>query len=68
MDKILLSLPKAIVCHSNVRDGLTVFLASQLPPGSGLGLSGSVAVSMIKALAFCCGLDLGPNEVAELAC
>jgi D-glycero-alpha-D-manno-heptose-7-phosphate kinase len=23
---------------------------------------------MIKALAFCCGLDLGPREIAELAC
>ena len=23
---------------------------------------------MIKALAFCCGLDLGPREVAEMAC
>jgi D-glycero-alpha-D-manno-heptose-7-phosphate kinase len=63
-----LSLPKAITHHFNIRDGLTVFLASQIPPGSGLGTSGSVAVSMIKALAFCCGLDLGPREVAELAC
>ncbi len=63
-----LSLPKAIVYYFNIRDGLTVFLASQVPPGTGLGSSGSVAVSMIKALAFWCGLDLGPREVAELAC
>lgn len=63
-----LSLPKAIVYYFNIRDGLTVFLASQVPPGTGLGSSGSVAVSMIKALAFWCGLDLGPKEVAELAC
>ncbi|MCK4315940.1 MAG: GHMP kinase, partial [Anaerolineae bacterium] len=63
-----LSLPKAVIYHFNVRDGVTVFLASQIPPGTGLGSSGSVAVSMIKALAFWCGLDLGPAEVAELAC
>ena len=63
-----LPLPKAIVYHFNVRDGITVFLASQVPPGAGLGSSGSVAVSMIKALAFWCGLDLSPAEVAELAC
>ncbi|MDY6874845.1 MAG: GHMP kinase [Chloroflexota bacterium] len=63
-----LSLPKAVIYHFNVRDGVTVFLASQVPPGTGLGSSGSVAVSMIKALAFWCGLDLGPAEVAELAC
>ena len=63
-----LSLPKAITHHFNIHDGLTVFLSSQVPPGAGLGTSGSVAVSMIKALAFCCGLDLAPREVAELAC
>jgi len=63
-----LSLPKEIARQFNMHDGLAVFLASQVPPGTGLGTSGSVAVSMIKALAFCCGLDLGPREVAEMAC
>jgi len=63
-----LRLPQAIASYFHLRDGLTVFLASQIPPGTGLGSSGSVAVSMIKALAFWCGLDLGPTEVAELAC
>jgi len=63
-----LSLPKAVTYYFNVREGVRVFLASQVPPGTGLGSSGSVAVSMIKGLAFWCGLDLGPEEVAELAC
>ncbi len=63
-----LRLPKAIARYFNVHDELTIFLASQIPPGTGLGLSGSLAVSMIKALAFWCGLDLGPADVAELAC
>jgi D-glycero-alpha-D-manno-heptose-7-phosphate kinase len=63
-----LRLPKAITYYFNVCDGLTIFLASQVPTGTGLGSSGSVAVSMIKALAFWCGLDLGPAQVAELAC
>jgi D-glycero-alpha-D-manno-heptose-7-phosphate kinase len=63
-----LRLPKAITYYFNIRDGLTIFLASQIPPGTGLGSSGSMAVSLIKALAFWCGLDLGPAEVAELAC
>ena len=63
-----LRLPKAVAYYFNLRDGLTIFLASQVPPGTGLGSSASVAVSMIKALAFWCGLDLGPAQVAELAC
>lgn len=63
-----LQLPKAIVYYFNVRGGMDIFLASQIPPGTGLGSSGSVAVSMIKALAFWCGLDLSPAETAELAC
>lgn len=63
-----LRLPKAVTYYFNVREGVTVFLASQVPPGTGLGSSGSVAVSLVKALAFWCGLDLGPREVAELAC
>jgi D-glycero-alpha-D-manno-heptose-7-phosphate kinase len=63
-----LSLPREIAQQFNMQEGLSIFLASQVPPGTGLGTSGCVAVSMIKALAFCCGLDLGPREVAEMAC
>ncbi len=63
-----LSLPKAVTYYFNVGKGVRIFLASEVPPGTGLGSSGSVAVAMIKALAFWCGLDLGPGEVAELAC
>ena len=63
-----LHLPQAIAQYFNIGGGLTIFLASQIPPGTGLGSSSSVAVAMIKALAFWCGLDLGPAEVAELAC
>lgn len=63
-----LSLPKAITSHFNVRKGVTVFLASQIPPSAGLGFPGSLTVSMVKALAFRCGLNLNPAEAAELAC
>jgi D-glycero-alpha-D-manno-heptose-7-phosphate kinase len=63
-----LSVPKAITDHFNLCDGLTVFLAAQVPSGTGLGSPGCVAVSMVKALAFWCGLDLAPRQVAEMAC
>ncbi len=62
-----LALPKTIINHFDVQNGVNIFLASQIPPGTGLGSSGSVAVAMIKALAFWCGLDLSPYEVAEMA-
>ena len=62
-----LELLKAIIYHFKVRNGMNVFLASQAPPGLGLGHTASMAVSTIKAIAFSCGLDLEPEEVAELA-
>jgi len=63
-----LALPRAILRLFGTREGLSIFLSTQAPVGIGLGLAGSLAVSMIKALAFSCGLDLSPQEVAELAC
>jgi D-glycero-alpha-D-manno-heptose-7-phosphate kinase len=63
-----LSLPKAIAQMFGIRERLSVFLSAQAPIGIGLGLSSGLTVSMIKALAFACGLDLEPTEVANLAC
>ena len=63
-----LALPKAVVRHFDPKGGLNIFLASQVPPGTGLGSSGSVTVSMIKALSTWLGLQLSSNEIAELAC
>jgi galactokinase/mevalonate kinase-like predicted kinase len=62
-----LGLLRAIVQHFNVHDGQMVFVASQVPARCGLKVRGSLAVSMIKLLAFGCGLDLGPDAVAEMA-
>ena len=45
-----------------------MFLASEIPPGTGLGSSSSVAVSVIKAVAVACGLHLSQQDIAELAC
>ncbi|MCR4408272.1 MAG: GHMP kinase [Anaerolineae bacterium] len=63
-----LALPRAVLNYFEVQNGINIFLASQIPPGTGLGSSGSVAVALIKALAFWYGLDLSPYEVAEMAC
>src|SRR5205807_6639979 len=43
-----LRLPKAVIDHFGIATGLSVFLASQVPPGTGLGSSSTVSVAAIK--------------------
>jgi D-glycero-alpha-D-manno-heptose-7-phosphate kinase len=62
-----LRLPRAIIEHFGIQVGLSIFLASQVPPGTGLGSSSSVAVALIKALAVLKGERMSQQDVAELA-
>ncbi len=64
----VLSLPRAILHHFGIRDGVSLFLASEIPPGTGLGSSSAVAVAVIKAISTAFGERLNRSEVAELAC
>jgi D-glycero-alpha-D-manno-heptose-7-phosphate kinase len=63
-----LRLPRAVVDFFSPRDSLVVFLASEVPAGSGLGVCGASTVSMIKGLSFWCGIDLEPAAAADIAC
>lgn len=63
-----LRLPKVIIDHFGIRTGLSVFLASQVPPGTGLGSSSTVAVALIKAMSVLRGMRMNRQQVAELAC
>ena len=63
-----LALPRAILSEFGLRQGLDIFLASQVPPGTGLGSSGSVAVCLINGLATWQGTSLARAEIAERAC
>jgi D-glycero-alpha-D-manno-heptose-7-phosphate kinase len=63
-----LSLPRAILNHFGLTRGISLFLASEVPPGTGLGSSSTVAVAIIKAVATARGLMLSKQQVAELAC
>jgi D-glycero-alpha-D-manno-heptose-7-phosphate kinase len=63
-----LRLPKAIINRFGIHTGLSVFLASQVPPGTGLGSSSTVAVALIKAMSVLCGRRLTRGQIAELAC
>lgn len=62
-----LSLPRAILHHFGITRGVSMFLASEIPPGTGLGSSSTVAVALVKAITTAKGLKPTPYEVAELA-
>jgi D-glycero-alpha-D-manno-heptose-7-phosphate kinase len=63
-----LRLPRAVLDHFAIYRGLSIFLSSEVPPGTGLGSSSAVTVALVKALATYCGQRLTPSRVAELAC
>jgi D-glycero-alpha-D-manno-heptose-7-phosphate kinase len=63
-----LQLPRAILSHYGIQRGLTVFLASEIPPGTGLGSSSTVTVAVIKAVSTAKNEHLNKKELAELAC
>jgi D-glycero-alpha-D-manno-heptose-7-phosphate kinase len=63
-----LRLPKAVLNYFQVYQGLSIFLASEVPPGTGLGSSGAVTVALVKALATSQGRSDDEASVAEIAC
>jgi len=62
-----LRLPRAVLREFGISSGFSIFLASEIPPGTGLGSSSTVAVALIKAVATYLGLRLSPAPVAERA-
>ncbi|MDQ4075426.1 MAG: GHMP kinase, partial [Chloroflexota bacterium] len=62
-----LPLPRAVLHHFGVERGCNLFLASEVPPGTGLGSSGSVAVTLVRAVSALCDRPLSRQEIAETA-
>ena len=61
----------AIACFAGrglCESGIDLFLASEVPPGTGLGSSSAMAVGLVRALAAHVRLPLDAAAVAELAC
>lgn len=48
--------------------GVRLFLAADVPPGTGLGSSSAMAVALVRALAEHTGTPLDAGRTAELAC
>lgn len=63
-----LGLAKAILREFGHYEGIDLFVSSQVPPGTGLGSSGAVAVCMVSALAAWQGRAMSKTEIAEMAC
>ncbi len=62
-----LSLPKAILHHFGIRRGINLFVASEVPPGTGLGSSSAAAVTMVRAISTLVEQSMTKQQVAELA-
>ncbi|MCL4543430.1 MAG: GHMP kinase [Chloroflexi bacterium] len=62
-----LRLPRAVLHHFGIQHGVSLFLASEIPGGTGLGSSSTVAVALVKAMSALCGINLTPGEIAEVA-
>ena len=63
-----LTLPRAVLNHFGIRHGLSMFLASEVPGGTGLGSSSTVTVALVRAMAALCGVTLTASDIAEIAC
>ncbi len=61
-------LPLEILEYFGVSGGRRVFIASEVPPGTGLGSSSATAVALIRALDADLTLRLSTKEIADIAC
>ncbi|MBR1974071.1 MAG: kinase, partial [Candidatus Methanomethylophilaceae archaeon] len=62
-----MDLIKAVTNHFQITDGFKLFLQSEAPPGSGLGGSSTVIVSIIAAMCEWLGEKMTGLEMAQLA-
>src|SRR5579863_710255 len=62
-----LALPKAVLHHFGIRRGIDLFVASEVPPGTGLGSSSAAAVTMVRAISTLLEQPMTKQQVAELA-
>jgi D-glycero-alpha-D-manno-heptose-7-phosphate kinase len=62
-----LALPKAALHHFGIRRGINLFMASEVPPGTGLGSSSAAAVTLVRALSTLVEQPMTKQQVADLA-
>lgn len=69
-----LDIPLAVIKHVSQMPGLAgrniavdLFMASEIPPGTGLGSSASVCVNVLKAVTSYLRIPMSPYQIAEQA-
>ena len=62
-----LEIPLAAMKYLGINTSVNLFLASEIPPGTGLGSSASVCVNILKALATYLRVFMTKGELAEKA-
>lgn len=60
-------IPAAALEHFQISDGFDLFMASEIPPGTGLGSSGTVAVNLVHLCCLLRGKELSKKDIAEKA-
>jgi D-glycero-alpha-D-manno-heptose-7-phosphate kinase len=62
-----LEIPFAVLKHLRCDRGVNLFLASEVPPGTGLGSSAAVCVNLLKTLSVFLERELAEQDLAETA-
>lgn len=62
-----LDIPLAVLIYFKLNKGINLFLASEVPPGTGLGSSASVCVNIVKLVSNFLGKLMSRYDVAETA-
>jgi D-glycero-alpha-D-manno-heptose-7-phosphate kinase len=62
-----LEIPLAVLRELNCNASIDLFLASEIPPGTGLGSSATVCVNLLKVVAEYLKIELSRYELAERA-
>lgn len=57
----------SVVKHLGYKEGANVLICSDVPPGSGLGASGALAVNLVKTISMLNGDDWDKEKIAETA-
>ena len=67
VDTTRLGIVLSTLKHMDRHFGADLFLASEIPPGTGLGSSASVCVNILKAISEVCHLPLSRYDLAATA-